>query len=172
MLVLGYLGWALAPQVGAAIGAGDGGRPAPAFQLTTLTGDTVSLESLRGKVVLVNFWATWCPPCRVEMPGFQRVYEDRADDGLVILAVSTERGQTELVERYVSDREVTFPVAMATAGLVRAFGEPRKLPTSFLIDRHGRIRHEVTGLFAEPALRLAVDRLLEEEAQAGQPEGP
>jgi len=125
-------------MVEAASGAGGGNVPAPPFALETLNGEPVSLESLRGKVVLVNFWATWCPPCRVEMPGFQRVWEDRRDEGFVILALSADRGGNRIVHEFLDDRGITFPVAMATGTVIRDFGGVRAYPTSFLIDREGR----------------------------------
>jgi cytochrome c biogenesis protein CcmG, thiol:disulfide interchange protein DsbE len=162
ILLLGFLGYRIAPQVQAAFGVGAGDSEAPAFALNTLGGETVSMDGLRGRVVLVNFWATWCPPCRIEMPGFQRVYEDRRDEGFVVLGLSTDRGGEGVVRGFLSDRDLTFPVAMATGQVVQDFGGVRALPTSFLIDREGRIRQEIRGYFAEPALRMAVNHLLAE----------
>lgn len=166
LLVLGFLGYRLAPQLAAALAVGGGEEPAPSFALRTLAGDTVSLEALRGQVVLVNFWATWCPPCRVEMPGFERVYREKKDDGFIIVGVSTDRAGAGVVREFLEARGITFPVAMAAGGVARDFGGVHALPTSFLIDRQGRVRHEVRGLFAEPALRRAVERLLAETPPA------
>jgi cytochrome c biogenesis protein CcmG, thiol:disulfide interchange protein DsbE len=162
--VLLFVGYRLWPQVAAALAVGAPREEAPPFLVTSLEGDEISLESLRGQVVLVNFWATWCPPCRVEMPGFERVYRDRRDDGFVIVGLSTDQGGRADVEAFLAERGISFPVAMAPGQVVRDFGGVRGLPTSFLIDRQGRIRHTVTGYFAEPALRLAVSRLLAESA--------
>ena len=169
ILLLGFLAYQISPQVKAALGTGGGGSLPPSFELLTLDGEVVSLESLEGKVVLVNFWATWCPPCRVEMPGFQRVYEDKRDEGFEIVAISTDRAGEGVVRDFLEERSLTFPAAMASASVVRDFGGVRALPTSFLVDREGRIRQEVKGLFSEPALRMAVNRLLEETAS--QPSG-
>jgi peroxiredoxin len=163
LLLLGFIGYRIWPQAAAALAVGARSDVAPEFTLPTLDGgEAVSLAALRGQVVLVNFWATWCPPCRLEMPGFERVYRDKQDRGFAVVALSTDRGSQAKVRDFAEDRGVTFPVAMATPELTRAYGGIRALPTSFLIDRSGRIRHEVTGFFAEPALRLAVDRLLAE----------
>jgi cytochrome c biogenesis protein CcmG, thiol:disulfide interchange protein DsbE len=170
--VIGFVGYRLWPQVAAAFALGAPGEEAPAFDVTTLEGEHVSLESLRGQVVLVNFWATWCPPCRVEMPGFERVYREKRDAGFVIVALSTDRGGPVEVERFLAERGITFPVAMAPRTVVNDFGGVRGLPTSFLIDREGRVRQTVTGIFAEPSLRMAVDRLLAEEATAPAPSVP
>jgi cytochrome c biogenesis protein CcmG, thiol:disulfide interchange protein DsbE len=163
VLILGFIGYRIWPQVSAALAVGSTQSDAPAFELVTLDGERVSLESLRGQVVLLNFWATWCPPCRVEMPGFERVYQEKRAQGFTVLGVSTDRTGTRGVRDFLTDRGVTFPVAMATRQVVRDYGGARALPTSFLIDRRGRIRHQVTGYFAEPALRMAVDRLLAED---------
>jgi cytochrome c biogenesis protein CcmG, thiol:disulfide interchange protein DsbE len=172
MLVLGFLGYRIAPQVQAAFGAGAGGSEAPGFELHTIHGEPVSLERYRGQVVLLNFWATWCPPCRVEMPAFQRVYEDKREQGFVVLGVSTDRAGVEVVREFLDQRGLTFPVAMATGQVVRDFGGIRALPTSFLIGRDGTIRQEIKGYFAEPALRMAVNRLLEEPPAAPASPGP
>lgn len=165
------------PQLAAAVGAGSPGDEAPALVVTTLPmerpsalggeqtlqAEVLSLRSLRGQVVLVNFWATWCPPCRVEMPAFERLYRDRADEGFVILGLSVDQAGRGIVQDFLSERDITFPNAMASEEMKRAFGGIRGLPTSILIDRDGRIRHRVAGIFTEPALRLAVNRLLAEE---------
>jgi peroxiredoxin len=170
-LLLGFIAYRMAPQVKAAFGAGGADSPAPAFELATLDGAPVSLADLRGKVVVVNFWATWCPPCRVEMPGFQRVYADRRDEGLVIVGISMDQGGEGVVREFLRERGITFPVALADGDVAQAFGGVRTLPTSFLIDREGRIRQEVTGLFAEPTLRMAVGHLLDEPAPSPRPAG-
>jgi len=172
LAVLAFAGYKVWPQVGAALNVGAPGGLAPSFAATTLQGEPVSIESLRGQVVLVNFWATWCPPCRVEMPGFERVYQDKRDRGFVIVALSTDQGSTARVEDFLTQRGITFPVALASAETKHAFGGVRALPTSFLIDREGRVRHTVYGIFAEPALRLAVNRLLDEAPASAEREGP
>jgi cytochrome c biogenesis protein CcmG, thiol:disulfide interchange protein DsbE len=96
------------------------------------------------------------------MPGFQRVYRDKKDQGFEIVALSTDHEGVEKVVNYVADRGVTFPVAMAPGAIVQNYRGGNMIPTSILIDRHGRVRHRVTGIFAEPTLRLAVNKLLAE----------
>ncbi len=162
--VLIFAGSRLGPQIAAAVGVQrDLGRM-PAFSVESLDGDIVSPEALRGKVVLVNFWATWCGPCRVEMPGFQKVYEDLKGEGFVILGLATDREGRGVVQRYVEERGVTYPIALSSNRLEQDFGGLRGLPMSYLVDRSGVIRHRVFGFFASPTLRLAVGHLLEEEA--------
>jgi len=163
--LLSFLGVRIWPQVAAAAGVASSNAAAPHIALTTLDGAAVSTESLAGKVVLLNFWATWCPPCRLEMPGFQRVYEQFRGDGFVVLGVSMDGGGSDGVRRFLTERHITYPVAMATPETIRGFGGVRLLPTSFLIDREGRIRNEVRGLFAFAALEQAIGRLLREPAR-------
>jgi peroxiredoxin len=160
--VLAFLGFRVWPQLGAAIGIGSSGTDAPDFALQTLSGEPISLADLRGEVVLVNFWATWCPPCRAEMPGFQRVYDAKRDRGFTIVGLSTDLGGRGPVDAFLAEHGITYPVAMANSRVVQDFGGSNMLPTSYLIDRQGRIRHTVKGYFAEPALAQAVERLLAE----------
>lgn len=160
-LVIGLLVWRFGPQVGAALGIGDSDLPAPDFEVTTLDGDTLRLSEFEGQVVLLNFWATWCPPCRLEMPGFQNVWEDYRDRGVVIVGLSVDRGDRSQVERWVRQREITYPIAFPPGAVVQAYGGANVLPTSLLINRDGRIVRRVEGFYAEPALRGAIRRLLD-----------
>ncbi len=164
LAALSVVTWRVWPQVAAAVGAGRSGTPAPALRVTTLRGDTLSLAGLRGNVVVVNFWATWCPPCRAEMPGFQAVYEARKNRGLVILGIAEDDDGPVPVSGFVVHYGITYPITMYTTATERLFGGINALPTTFLIDRGGRIRYQVRGLFARPALEQAVDRLLAEPA--------
>ena len=165
--VLGFIGYRIWPQAASALGIGSGGLDAPDFRVETLDGTPVALSDLRGQVVLVNFWATWCPPCRFEMPGFQRVYDEYRDQGFTILGLSTDRGGTRIVREFLEERGITYPVAMATPEAVRVFGGANLLPTSYLIDRDGRIRYTVKGVYTETALSQAVARLLREGSESG-----
>jgi cytochrome c biogenesis protein CcmG, thiol:disulfide interchange protein DsbE len=160
-VVLAIVAYRLGPQLGAALDVGGEAGAAPAFEVTSLDGERFDMESLRGQVVLVHFWATWCRPCRVERPMIERVWRDRRGDGFVVLSLATDRSESD-VRAFVAGREVSYPVALATPQIVRGFGGIRGTPTSFLIDREGRVRHRVHGIFAEPALRMAVGRLLGE----------
>ena len=162
--VLIFAAWRLGPQLSAWTGIGVDGRPAPELSVRTLEGRWLSLEELEGKVVVLNFWATWCPPCRIEMPALQRLHEEHADRGLVVLGLSLDRGGAAEVRRYLDREGLDFPVAMAGPGHRRAVGGRAGVPTTLLSDRRGRVRHRVYGLFAPPALGAAVGRLLDEPA--------
>ncbi|MEN8376022.1 MAG: TlpA disulfide reductase family protein [Gemmatimonadota bacterium] len=168
-LWVGVLAFALVrfwPQIAAATGleAGDGEVLAD-FSVVTADGDAIRISDLRGRVVLVNYWASWCGPCRVEMPGFQDVYERHGARGFLIVGLSRDATRQAMAD-YARARGVTYPVALATAESVRAAGGLRGLPTSLLLDREGRIRHRVFGYFPEVALERAVRRLLAEPEAA------
>lgn len=150
----------LAPHLGAIIGVRSGEDIAPTFSVTTLDGTTVASSELRGKVVLVNFWATWCLPCRAEMPMLEGMWKRHAPDGFVLVGFSTDRAGAGGVREFLTKREITYPVAIVGHDVEVAFGGVRGIPTSFLLDRDGRIRHRVVGPLAPVTLELAVRRLL------------
>jgi len=117
------------------------GEEARPYAAVTLEGDTVSLASLRGDVVLLNFWATWCAPCREETPYLQEIYETHRDQGFRIVGVSMDnRSQVEAVRAFVREYDVTYLIlhdpAMRGMDLYQALG----LPATFLIDREGKLR--------------------------------
>lgn len=169
--VLSLLAYRFGPQVGAALGfGGEDTAVAAGAMIETLDGGLISLEDLKGKVVLVNAWATWCAPCVLEMPAFQRVYEDYRDQGFTVLGISRDQGTPDLVRTFLKQNEITYPVAMAWQSSLEAF-EAGVLPTSFLLGRDGRIKHRVEGIFAEPALRMAVRVLLEDSPAEVKGEG-
>jgi cytochrome c biogenesis protein CcmG/thiol:disulfide interchange protein DsbE len=167
LVLLLWVGQRLGPQVAALVGLNLGVAESPAIEVMTRSGEPFSLAEHRGQVVLVNFWATWCRPCRIEMPGFQKVYDRYHDQGFTVLGLSTDATGVGTVDAYVRDRGVTYPVAMATLELRREFGGVREIPSSFLVDKQGRIRYTVRGFWAGPALGVAVRRLLEEQPVGG-----
>ncbi|MDH4349877.1 MAG: TlpA family protein disulfide reductase [Gemmatimonadota bacterium] len=152
----------LGPHLGAVVGIRSGEDLVPSFRYATLAGDTVSSTTLRGKVVLVNFWATWCPPCKIEMPLLQSMAARHAGAGLVVLGLSRDRGPASDVKVFLSERGITYPVAIVGREAEQAFGGVRGYPTSFLLDRSGRIRHAALGPLAMVSFEPAVRRLLAE----------
>lgn len=117
----------------------------PAFNLPDLQGKKVSLRSVRGKIVLLNFWATWCPPCRAEMPSMQRLYEKLQAHGLEILAISIDAQGERVVEPFMREFSLTFPALLDTNGDVASEYKVRGIPTSFIIDDQGRMVAGVVG---------------------------
>lgn len=148
ILVLGLLGVscsgsAPAPAVG---------KSAPDFQLASLDGQTMALSDFRGRPVLINFWASWCGPCRYEMPFLQRLHEDKewADKGLVILAIDIGE-DPETVREFVANYRLSFTVLLDTEQEVALAYNVRGIPTTFLIDEDGIIRDIKMGAFASKA---------------------
>lgn len=126
-------------------------KAAPDFALTTLTGDSVRLSELKGRVVAVNFWATWCGPCRLEMPLLQ-TYADRYPEDLTVLAVN-DAEPIEKVQPYVDDLGLSFPILLDEKELVTRLYRVRGFPTTIFIDRDGKIRYQHLGLLMEDQLR-------------------
>ncbi|HVU34324.1 MAG TPA: TlpA disulfide reductase family protein [Opitutaceae bacterium] len=122
--------------------------PAPAWKLKDLDGHTVSSDQFKGKVLVVDFWATWCPPCREEIPGYVDLYKKYGKDGLAIVGVSLDQTGVQGVKDFVTKYGVAYPVVMGDDAVVSAFGGMEAIPTTFLIDRDGRIRDKKVG--AEP----------------------
>lgn len=118
---------------------------APGFTLQNLTAAEVSLSDYRGKVVLLNFWATWCMPCRQEMPGMESLWKKYQHRGLVIIAVSTEEGSPARVQSFVKRLKLSFPIALDPDATVSDLYQVSGLPVSFLIDQQGRIAAKITG---------------------------
>ncbi len=122
------------------------GYRAPGFSLRTMEGGTLSLADLRGRVVVLNFWATWCPPCRAEMPAFQRLYARYADRGLVVIGINATKGDDlAAVFAFRQQYHLTFPILLDEAGQVNRSYRVSALPTTFFIDPQGIIRDVVVG---------------------------
>ena len=147
---------------------------APDFAVPDLAGQAVRLSGLRGKVVLLNLWTTWCPPCRDEMPSMERLYQKLRDRGFVLLAVSQDEGGKAAVEPFVRDLGLTFPVLVDPEHQVGDRYQVWGYPESFIIDREGRVVERVIGPrdWTSPQQVAALERLLEtpvEQASAGGP---
>jgi len=133
------------------------GSPAPDIVMTDENGRVTRLSELRGKPVLINFWATWCGPCRFEMPAMVEAYEKHKGEGLTILAVNVQEGAQE-VKEFAKAFKMTFPITLDTKGqVIDAYGV-RAMPTSIFVDRQGIIRARwqgaLTGEQLEERLRL------------------
>ena len=135
--------------------------PAPELNLTTLGGDPVSLSDYRGSVVLVNLWATWCPPCREEMPTLQAFYEKYRSKGFVLIAI--DQGETlQQVNPFVIELKLTFPVWLDTGSEAGRVFETMNLPSSYVIDRTGRVRLMWIGGISKKNLEKYVPDVIKE----------
>jgi thiol-disulfide isomerase/thioredoxin len=138
----------------------------PDYAVTTRDGRVLTPDSLRGKVVLVNVWATWCLPCRVEMPALQSLSQAYSPDSFVVLGLSVDRGPASGVDAFLAEHGVTYPVAIVDDRTIAGFGGVRGYPTSVLIGRDGVVQHTVLGPIGPLTLRPAIARAL--SAPAGQ----
>ena len=120
------------------------GQPAPAFELPLLDGAPISLASLRGRVVLLNFWATWCAPCEAEMPAMQRLHTTLGGKDFELVAVSVDAGRDE-VAQFQQRLGLTFPIALDPGKRVSTEYQSYRFPESYLIDRDGRILSRYIG---------------------------
>jgi cytochrome c biogenesis protein CcmG/thiol:disulfide interchange protein DsbE len=127
------------------------GDRAAGFTVTTPAGESIALDDYRGSVILLNFWATWCGPCREEMPAFQAAYEARKDDGLVVLAVNYQQKAAD-VTPFVEELGLTFPVALDPSLKVATLYRVRGLPMSLVIDREGLVRVRHVGHISQDLL--------------------
>jgi thiol-disulfide isomerase/thioredoxin len=133
------------PQAGAATVGTAKGQEAPGFTLTNMQGQNVSLADLKGKVVILNFWATWCPPCREEMPSMEMLYRKYKDQGLVILAVNVEKDGQKLVQSFLQRTPYTFPILLDGDAAVQNSYQVFRFPETLIIDRNGKVVERVVG---------------------------
>ena len=119
------------------------GQPAPALVVQQLDGQTFDLATLHGRIVIVNFWATWCPPCREEMPALNTFYQNYRDKGLVMIGVSADRPHDRSDVAKVM-QSFSYPAAMLRDAAANGFGSPTTLPTTFIVDRDGIVRARLT----------------------------
>ena len=171
---LGFLGAALAihPHASAAASranAGDANQPvirfvknpevAPAIQGLDILGKPISKDNLAGKVVLVNFWATWCPPCREEIPELLRLKKE-FKDRMEVVGISEDDDPPASVLKFARQNAMTYPIVMATPELIESYGGVPALPTSFLVDTQGRVVQKHSGLYPMESYELEIRSLL------------
>ncbi len=138
------------------------GHLAPDFTLPSLDGQTVRLSDLRGKAVLLNFWATWCAPCRLEMPTMDKAYQEYKSRGLEILAVSLDAGSNSVVKNFMQELKLDFPVLLDPDMEVLRLYRQFSIPATFLIDKQGIVRHRELGYrdWTDPESRRLIEAIL------------
>jgi peroxiredoxin len=136
-------------------------HPAPDLALAQLDSTTVTLRDLRGKVVLINIWATWCPPCRAEMPAIQQAYAEYRDRGFIVLAVN-QREDATAITPFLEQYGLTFPILLDRAGQASATYQASALPSSFFVDRRGVIRTVYHGPMPSSVINGTIEQLLQE----------
>jgi protein SCO1 len=141
------------------IPAAQAGHPAPSFDLPALNGGRLSLGSLRGKAVLINFWATWCKPCKSEMPRLAGWYRQHSSQGFVVLGIDQQEGASS-VRPFTRKLHTPYPIALDESGNVSAQYDVAYLPISVLVDRHGVVRSVHLGILNQSYLATQVDPVL------------
>jgi peroxiredoxin len=138
------------------------GRPMADFTLPDLQGRPVQLSALRGKVVLINVWATWCPPCIDEMPSIQRLYDRLHTRGLEVLAISIDALGTQVVEPFMREYHLTFPVLLDPKGTIERLYHTGGVPESFIVDKRGLMVEKIVGPrdWSHPQMLAMFERLL------------
>ncbi|MBR9978657.1 MAG: TlpA family protein disulfide reductase [Bacteroidetes bacterium] len=136
------------------------GEEAPAFSLKDKEGKTFSPESLKGKIIVLNFWATWCPPCRAEIPAFKNVYEKYKSKGVEILGVSLDHKGWSVITPFVDKYKINYPVVLGGAEIAKAYGNVRSIPTTFIIDRDGNVVGSHVGAMNEQELIKSFEKFL------------
>lgn len=141
------------------IAAGQTGR-APTLVFKDIRGRTVRLSDYKGKVVLLNFWATWCPPCRAEMPDLIRMQREYRSRGLQVIGITYPPGEIGEVRQFVRELGVNYPVALGTKETKTLFGETETLPLTVIIDRRGVIRERIEGILLPEEFEQKIKPLL------------
>ena len=133
----------------------------PDFEFTDMLGNRLSNEEIKGKVTLVNFWATWCGPCIIEIPEFVVLYDDWQDRPFEIIGVSMDDDGFDLVRPFAEDLVMNYPVVIDDGTLAEQFGGVYGLPTTFLVDEHGTITDRFIGIFPVEELREEMDAMIQ-----------
>jgi peroxiredoxin len=147
-----------APRSG--IVGGGGTQTAPDFALRDVKGNTVHLSDLRGKAVVLNFWATWCPPCREEIPWFVDLQKKYGPQGLQIVGVSMDEGGEDAVVPFVKEMGINYKVLLGTSDVADLYGGVHALPTTFYIGRDGKVLNYVPGLISHHEVELNIKAAL------------
>jgi len=137
------------------------GTPAAgSFELTDLEGNTLTLENYRGKVIILDFWDTWCPPCRKEIPDFIALQDEYGSEGFVVIGVAFGREGVEKVKAFAEEMGINYPVAVATEEIMKSYGPIQAIPTTFILDKNGRIYQKYTGYREKSVFRNDILKLL------------
>ncbi len=135
-------------------------NPAPDFALKDADGKTVKLSDYKGKVVLLNFWATWCGPCKIEIPWFIDFQKTYKDQGFTVIGVSVDDEGWEIVKPYLADKQVNYPVVVSDETVNTMYGGIEALPTTFVIDKDGKIANTHVGLVSKKEYQSDIEQLL------------
>ncbi len=142
------------------------GKAAPAFSLTTLEGKKVSLSDYKGRPVLINFWATWCAPCKVEMPWFEQFHSQYAAQGFEILGIAEDEAGKDEIAKAAKKIGVTYPILLTDGKVAPKFGGIDYFPTTFYVDRKGVVVEETAGLGSKDQIEANIRKIVASPAAA------
>ena len=137
-------------------------KPAPNFALKDINGNNISLTDYKGKVIILDFWATWCPPCIKEIPDFIELYEQYKDKGFVMIGISLYQAGIEVVKEFAQSYKINYPIAMDDGQVNKAYGGITSIPTTFVIDSKGNIRKKYVGYIKKSVFESDIKTLLQE----------
>ena len=137
----------------------------PQFALKDINGRTVRLRAYRGKVVLINFWATWCPPCRAEMPDLVRLQREHARQGLQIIGITYPPEKKSRVRRFARSLKVNYPIILGTRQIRERFSSEETLPLTVVIDRDGKVKEIISGILLRQEFDEKIKPLLNREGE-------
>ncbi|HEX8459163.1 MAG TPA: TlpA disulfide reductase family protein [Pyrinomonadaceae bacterium] len=146
----------------------EGARRAPSLTLKSIEGRTVRLGDYRGRVLLVNFWATWCPPCRAEMPALVKLQREYGKDGLRIIGITSQPERRARVRRLMRRLKVNYPVVLGTRETKATFNPDETLPLTVIIDREGKIRGQIEGILLPEEFEVQIKPLLQRRVSEGE----
>ncbi|HOL67230.1 MAG TPA: TlpA disulfide reductase family protein [bacterium] len=149
----------LVVAAGLLMAAEKAGQVAPDFALPSLEGKTIKLPDYPGKVVVLNFWASWCPPCRREIPDFARVHKAYREKGVVFIGIAVDR-DTEAIKKIVSTNGVEYPIVLGDAKVQSLYGGINAVPTTFFVDGQGKIADKRVGALSQEELEGILNSLL------------
>ena len=150
-----------ASDIQAVANPGSESKRAPEWQLKDLDGKPVKLSDFKAKVVVLNFWATWCPPCRKEIPALIALHAGYKDQGVVVIGVSMDQGGPSVVKSFARRTKINYPVVMGDEATAAAYGSVQVIPTTFFIDREGNIAGQHEGDLDQKGFESAIKPLLE-----------
>ena len=139
------------------------GQPFPAFELPSSQEGVVSSDQFEGKVRVINFWATWCAPCRVEIPWFREFKKQFGSRGFEVVGITLDGDNSESIAKFIRDLEINYPIVLSNQKILDDIGGIIGVPTTFILDREGRVALKHVGLASREQLLAKIEELLEEE---------
>ncbi len=133
----------------------------PEFSLKDINGNIVHSKDLKGKIILIDFWTTWCMPCRMEIPHLIKLQEKYAKKGFTVLGINLENKKREVIKAFAQKNKINYPILMGDQKTAGKFGSIQSIPTAFLIDKEGNINSKFVGYKKQQVFERAIERLLD-----------